>query len=119
MINQTKKIVLLFLFLFSFFFVINSCKKDEYKNLDCSTISSSYKNNIAPIISSNCLSSGCHNAGSGNADYTTYSGLKAVADNGKLDARALEDKNMPPSGALSLDDRKKIKCWLNSGAPNN
>ena len=97
-----------------------SCHKDEYKGLDCSTISSAYNANIKPLISANCnSSSACHGAGSSNTDFTTYAGLKSRADDGTLNSRVLEDKNMPPAGALSLDDRKKIKCWLNNGAPNN
>jgi len=76
--------------------------------------------NIKPIINANCTSSSCHGAGSSNGDYTTYAGLKAKADNGSLDERVLQKKDMPKSApALSLDDRKKIKCWLLNGAPNN
>ncbi len=97
----------------------NACKKDEYKNLDCSSISSTYNANIKPIINSNCTLSGCHNTGSSNGDYTTYNGLKAIADNGKLEDRVLNKKDMPSSNALSLDLRKKIKCWIEAGAPNN
>lgn len=97
----------------------SSCKKDEYKNLDCSTISSAYNANIKPIIDANCISSGCHNSGSNNGDFTSYAGLKGKADNGSLENRVLDKKDMPPSGALSLDDRKKIKCWIENGALNN
>jgi hypothetical protein len=99
-----------------------SCKKnrnEDLNNLDCSKISSGYSANIKPIIDGNCLSSGCHNTGSVNGDFTTYSGLKAKADNGTLDNRVIQNKSMPPSGSLSMDNLKKIKCWLNSGSPNN
>lgn len=97
-----------------------SCrKKDEYANLDCSTISSAYNANIRPIINANCMSSGCHNAGSVHGDFSTYAGVKAKVDNGSMNTRVLEDKNMPPSGPLPLDARKKIKCWIENGAPNN
>jgi hypothetical protein len=96
-----------------------ACKKDDYKNLDCSTISSGYNASIKPIINANCLGGGCHNTGSSNGDLTTYAGLKTKADNGSLNRRVLEDKDMPTTGPLSLDDRKKIKCWLEGGALNN
>ena len=100
--------------------VIYNCKKDEYKNLDCSTISSAYTANIKPIVFAYCNSSSCHGAGSSNGDYTTYAGLKAKVDNGSLDERALQQKDMPKNASpLSLDDRKKIKCWIEGGAPNN
>jgi hypothetical protein len=98
---------------------IVACKKDDYKNLDCSTISSGFAANIKPIIDRNCISTGCHNSGSSNGDLTTYAGCKAKVDNGSLNSRVLEKKDMPDSKALSLDDRKKIKCWIEGGAPNN
>jgi hypothetical protein len=96
-----------------------SCHKDDYKDLDCSTISSGYTANIKPIINANCLGGGCHNTGSTNGDFTTYAGLKSKADNNSLNRRVLEDKDMPTSKPLSLDDRKKIKCWIEGGALNN
>ena len=97
----------------------SSCKKDEYKNLDCSTISSAYTANIKPIIDANCVSSGCHNAGSNNGDFTSYTGVHGKVNNGSFEKRVLNNKDMPSSGALSLDNRKKIKCWIDNGALNN
>lgn len=101
---------------------LTSCKKkknEDLNSVDCSKINSSYSADIKPIIDGNCLSSGCHNSNSTNGDFTTYAGLKTKVDNGSIDSRVLQQKNMPPSGALPLDQLKKIKCWLNSGAPNN
>jgi len=99
-----------------------SCKKnkqDDLNNLDCSKINSSYSSNIKPIIDGNCLSSGCHSSGSTNGDFTTYAGLKAKVDNGSIDNRVIQQRTMPISGSLAMEDLKKIKCWLNSGAANN
>lgn len=101
------------------FAVLFSCSDKDLSDIDCSNIASTYSTDIKPIISNNCTLSGCHAAGSPNGDFTTYTGLKSVADNGKLNEQVIIDKKMPPSGPLSLDDRKKIKCWLNNGAPNN
>ena len=115
-----KKTVLasvLIIFIFSF---LENCKKDDLKNLDCSKVSATYSGSIKPLVTSQCATSnGCHGVGSSRGDYTTYSGLKAAADNGSLENKTINDKSMPPSGALSLDDRKKIKCWLNNSSPNN
>ncbi len=102
--------------------IITACRKDksdDLNNLDCSKISSSYSSNIKPIIDANCLSSGCHNSGSVSGDFTTYAGIKVKVDNGSIDNRVIQQKNMPPTGSLSIDQLKKIKCWLNSSAPNN
>lgn len=111
-----KKVVCGFLVAFT----LISCKKpDTIDNVNCSKVSSEYSADIRPIIDANCLSSGCHNAGSVNGDFTNYAGLKAVADKGKLQDRVINQKNMPPSGPLPLEDLKKIKCWINSGTLNN
>ncbi|MBN8701425.1 MAG: hypothetical protein J0M08_00005 [Bacteroidetes bacterium] len=109
----------IFLCMTTLLVIHNSCKKDEYKNLDCSTINSSYKSDIKPIIDANCNSGGCHNSGSSYGDFTTYKGLLSKSNNGSLNRHVLVDKKMPPSKPLSLDDRKKIKCWINSGSLND
>lgn len=114
-----KKTILLFLLIVGIA-CWNGCKKkDEYKNLNCSSINSSYTSSIKPIIDANCTASGCHGAKSPNGDYTTYEGLLIRVNNGTLSKRVLYTKDMPQNGSLSLDDRDKIKCWLDSGAPKN
>lgn len=99
------------------------CKKSEddpFANVDCSKISSAYSMNIRPVlISAACSMQGCHNANSQYGDLTNYAGVKAKVNNGSMYLRVVKQGNMPPSGALSIDDRKKIKCWIDSGAPNN
>src|SRR5688572_9296064 len=92
-------------------------KKNEDGGLDCSKIT--YSSDIKPIITANCNASGCHNAGSSFGDFSTYAGLKAKADNGAINNRVVQGKNMPPSGPLPQDQIDKIKCWLDSGSPNN
>ena len=96
-----------------------SCKKEKDSKVDCNTLSAAYTANVKPIIVGNCLSSGCHNAGSTNGDFNTYAGLKTSADNGSLNKKVVQDKSMPPTGSLSQDDRNKIQCWVSAGAPNN
>lgn len=101
-------------------FFQTSCEmENDLDDVNCSDVSSGYASNIKPIINANCISSGCHNQGSQYGDFTSYSGLKAIADNGLLKFRVLDNRNMPPSGFLSLEELTKIKCWIESGAPNN
>jgi hypothetical protein len=116
-----KKTIVTSLIIFLTFFCFENCKKkDDLKDVDCSKVAATYSGSVKPLVISQCATSGgCHGTGSSHGDYTAYSGLKAAADNGSLENKTLTDKSMPPSGALSLDDRKKIKCWLNSGSPNN
>ena len=111
-----KKVVYSFLVAVT---LISCEKQDTIDNVDCSKVNSNYSAIIKPIIDANCLSSGCHNAGSVNGDFTNHAGLKAVADKGKLQDRLINQRNMPPSQPLPLEDLKKIKCWISSGAPNN
>lgn len=96
-----------------------ACKKDDYKNLDCNAIHAGFKADIEPVIKANCLNSGCHDSGSRHGDFTEYKGIKGKANNGSLEKRVLTKKDMPAGNPLSLDDRKKIKCWLNNGAADN
>jgi hypothetical protein len=107
------------LFILLFFLGCKKNKNVDLNNIDCSKVNSSYAGNIRSIIDGNCMNSGCHNSGSANGDFSTYAGLKAKADNGTLDARVIQQKNMPVSGSLTTDELKKIKCWINSGSPNN
>jgi hypothetical protein len=82
-----------------------------------------YTNLVKSILETNCTLSDCHdiNAPPG-LDYTTYAGIKAKADNGKIQERVLNLKNMPPSnttGPASLDSCTLVRLqeWLNNGAP--
>ncbi len=110
-----KKIIIVLLFVTA---LTVTCRKNEYKNLDCST-ATNYTNDIKPILSSNCTSSGCHGSGSSHGDFTNYTGFVAKVENKTVEKEVFDKKTMPPSGALSLDDRKKIKCWIDAGAQNN
>jgi hypothetical protein len=116
---KSKIIYTCFIFLGLFIILIAACKKDKEEKIDCTGVSPSYNSEVKSIINANCLSSGCHEAGSSNGDYTTYDGLKAVATSGTLESRTVTNKTMPPSSPLSLEDRKKIKCWISAGALNN
>ena len=96
------------------------CEKDKEEEVtDCSKVSATYNSHVKGIISSNCTSSGCHNSGSANGDFTTYEGLKKVADKGTLKDRVINNKTMPPTSPLPKADIEKIECWISSGVQNN
>ena len=95
-----------------------TCKKNEFKNLDCSTIDSKYSTSISGIISSSCTTAGCHN-GTSSFDLRTYSLVKPYIDNGKFNDEVINKKSMPKGKSLSQDELNKIKCWLDQGGPNN
>ena len=112
-------IAITFVILFISFVFILSCKKNKKDQVNCSGVSATYNTDVKPIVTANCNMSACHNSGSSNGDFTSYAGLKNKADNGTLKSRVVDQKNMPPSGALSTDNINKINCWISAGAPNN
>lgn len=94
-------------------------KKDGLDSLNCASMDCCYTSSVKLIIETNCLSSGCHGSSSSNGNLSTYDGLLIRVNNGTLSKRVLERKDMPMGNSLSLEDQKKIKCWLESGAPKN
>ena len=103
--------------------IITSCYYDNEEDLyplqTCDTEAITYAETIKPIIDQNCALSGCHVPGTGRVDYTTFQGLKIVADDGRLRQRAVVERTMPPSGPLSSCEIEQIELWLNEGALNN
>lgn len=88
----------------------------------CDTLVATYDTNVSAIVDASCAYSGCHNAGSPYGDFTTYTSLKAKVDEGKVEDRVIDQKNMPPSYAtkpLTEDEFQIISCWLENGAPEN
>ncbi len=89
----------------------------------CDSESVSYSTTVEPIVSLYCV--GCHsgNPPSGGIDLSTYSGLKTVADAGRLvGAISWEDdyENMPRNGdQLPNCELDQIKAWVEEGALNN
>jgi hypothetical protein len=83
----------------------------------CDTIS--YAQDIAPIISNNCSTSGCHvppNPTGPGVLLNTYELLKAKGEAGRIKARVIDETptRMPPAG-ITPNEKKLIECWLNNG----
>jgi uncharacterized membrane protein len=105
-----------------------SCSKSSSNSgggsgtLDCSTINAKFNADVFPIISTKCaINSGCHAAGSttSGGPFTNYSQVSAKSSNIKTQ---VSSGNMPQAGSgitLTTDEKNKIICWVNSGAPNN
>ena len=87
--------------------------------VDCSLISAKFTADIKPIIAQKCAIAGCHNdvSAAGGSVLMTYAQISSSKD--RINVRAVIDQKMPASGPLSIDERSKIKCWINAGAPNN
>lgn len=122
--NATQIYLIAFLLTFLFF----SCTKDktqaENKHTVCDSLFVSFQADVVSIMNANCSFYGCHSAGSGLGDFTSYSGVKAKVDNGQFQERVLYLMDMPPtysSGpkSLSNEDIQKLQCWIDDGAQNN
>jgi len=80
-----------------------------------------FNKHIKSIILNNCATSGWHESGFPNGDFTSYSGLKLKVDNTTFKTRVFDSPNnpMPPSGMLAQSKLDSIKCWLDKGALND
>jgi predicted CXXCH cytochrome family protein len=95
-------------------------KKVEIPIEACDTIT--YTKHIAPIMTASCVS--CHSSSfsQGGVLLTSYSEVKAQADNGKLNNVIFvgTPEFMPQGGPqLSQSQKDRIKCWLNNGKKEN
>lgn len=110
-------------FLFAMIFILAACGKDDETNLtpiadiDCSTVT--YSAVISMLTASKCNSASCHGSGSSNGDFTDYTGIKPLADNGKLKTEVLDTQEMPRGSSLTSEQLGQFKCWLDAGAPDN
>lgn len=89
----------------------------------CDSTNVTFSGTINPIIQSTCV--GCHSGGavaSGGLDYTTYAGVAAVAQNGRLVGAVTHKAGyqpMPLGGKLNNCQIALIKKWVRGGALNN
>jgi hypothetical protein len=72
---------------------------------------------VQPVINAACANS-CHSATSTNSGgpITDYNKIFAKRSDIKFQ---IENGLMPKTGSLTTDQKNKIICWINSGAPNN
>ena len=97
-------------------FIIASCSKttaDCGTSADCSTVT--YEATIKPLIANKCGLSGCH-----GSEFSSYSGLKKIVDDGFLESEVVNSENMPTGGiTMTCIERQEVECWINAGATNN
>ncbi len=113
-----------------FSFLISSCAKDKIpfpptpKPVDCESDDEiSYSEYIVPLIENNCTGSTCHNAGTGNYNYTIYEVLADRIRQGRLYERLRLSPDNPlhmPAGAVLSDcDYYQLTTWIQQGFKNN
>lgn len=109
---------------------LHSCYYDNEEYLypeqpggNCDTVNVSYASVVAPIMAANC--NACHGAAapSGNIITSSYEGIKASVNSGQF-WKAINHESgaspMPKNGnKLPACELKKIKAWIDAGAPQN
>lgn len=93
-----------------------SCKKDKPS---CDGSNPTYTSYVKSVIDSKCATSGCHGVGSGDGDFTTFSGLQPYLNNGSFAKEVLDKQTMPQNGSLSTEQLNKLQCWKENGYPQN
>jgi Planctomycete cytochrome C len=91
-------------------------------NCQCDATQFAYATIIEPLMKTNCV--GCHSVASpgGNINLSTYVGVKAIADNGRLVGSVTHATGfvaMPQGARLSDCQTEQIKQWVAAGALNN
>ncbi len=107
--------------------LLAGCKYDNEEELyNCSTdvASTRFSPAITSILTSyGCV--GCHSGGvpSGGISLENHAGVKSVADNGRLFGAVSHLPGFEPmpqvGGKMSACDIRKLKAWIDAGAPNN
>jgi len=109
----------------SFMLLLSSCYYDNYDDLVtgtpevCDTISMNYTDDIAPIMTKQCII--CHGgtAPAGNIGLETYNEVKVVAENGSLlgTINHASGWSAMPKNQPKLDDCtiSKVRAWINNG----
>ena len=106
---------------------LSSCYYDNEEvlypnNGNCDTTNITYTNTIQPIMTQSCT--GCHSSSSpsGGIDLSTYSSVRASAEDGSLyGSMAFQSgySPMPKNGSKSTDcTLNKIQAWINQGYLN-
>ncbi len=121
--QQMKRI---FIPVFAMAILMQSCYYDKEELLypgsntpvDCSAINAKFAANVQPLISAKCATSGCHDAtASGGLIFQNHAQISGAKD--RINVRAVVEKTMPAAAPLQPSEINIIKCWIESGAPNN
>ncbi len=86
--------------------------------VDCTTVAAKFNADVLPLITTKCATSNCHDASAaGGRIFQTYAQISGAKD--RINTRAVVEKSMPQTGPLLPAEVNILKCWIESGAPNN
>lgn len=121
-----KKVAILIsctIIIFSGAYFLQSCGKCECLPVTpdpCSNLSFKFSTDILPIFTATCtIFPGCHAVGSTNrgGPLTNYTQIF----NKRADIQIQVKTGTMPQAPFTItaEEKQKIDCWINSGAPNN
>lgn len=105
--------------------VISGCYYDNEALLypggtvDCTTVNAKFSVDVKPIIQAKCNTAGCHNAASVAGGVVLETHAQVAAKAARINQRCVVEKSMPPGGPLTPGEIAILKCWIDSGSPNN
>lgn len=108
--------------------MLNACYYDEVAGFEGLPSNVSFKNDVSPILSTNCTASGCHDAQGSHAPILVpdkaYNALMQgsyinIEEPEKSKVYQELSAGMPPSGPLSVSEKKVILAWITEGAQEN
>lgn len=123
------KLKILIVFLTIGLATLNGCYYDEVASIEGLPQNVSLKNDVQPIFTKYCATSGCHDAGPAHApSLVAESTYNALTEGGFLNLTEpdrshvfleISSGSMPPSGNLGINDQKIILAWITEGAQDN
>ncbi len=103
--------------------IMQGAKNNSCESASCDTANVTYNVSIRPVVQNYCAG-GCHAGSSptGIYNFSTYDGLKAKVNDGKLLGAIKHQPGyqpMPQGSKLSDCDIRKFEKWIAAGALNN
>lgn len=90
---------------------------------DTNSTAVSFSMTIAPLISNNCATTGCHKNNAQSPNLVSYQDISSQA--ARIKARAVDENPsiMPPTSSgrpgLTAQQKSDLSSWISNGAPNN
>ncbi|MCC5929155.1 MAG: 2-polyprenyl-6-methoxyphenol hydroxylase [Cyclobacteriaceae bacterium] len=101
----------------------SSCTHDnleEYYGLEeCDPAEVAFNSDIKPVFTAKCAISPCHIEGTGLPAFTDYEKIAAQAEMIRFQTSS---GSMPPASSglvLTVEEVRKIACWIDAGAQDN
>lgn len=124
-----KRILACSILLLAFTGLLPGCYYDEVVVFEGLPQNVSLKNDVQPILTQNCTTTGCHDQTPAHNPSlipgNTYNALingqyinTTIPEQSKIYLE-VSSGNMPPSGPLSSNEMKLILGWITEGAKNN